>query len=74
MIRVLEEAADIVKRKWGSTGKGWKVALAIFAVFLVLAGIVWLVLQLLIWLVRGLTVGGYRNRDLYFPKMKKGRF
>lgn len=69
MLRVLEQAGDIVSRRWRSTGKGWRVFLVIGIIILSILGIVGLVIWLLGRLVKGLTVGGFRNRDLYIPKM-----
>ena len=72
-MKALDEATDIVKRRWGGVGIGWKVGLVMF---LVGAGILGFV-SLCIWsfgkLVQGLTIGSFRNRDLYLPRMRRRR-
>lgn len=71
MIRVLREAGDIVSRRWRSIGKGWKVLLIIGIIIASLLGIVYLFLRLVVGLLRSLSVGGYRNRALYIPSMRR---
>ena len=70
-MKALNEATDIVKKKWGRVGIGWKVGLVIS---LVGAGILGFV-ALCIWsfgkLVQGLTIGGFRNQSLYLPRMRR---
>ena len=72
-MKALDEATDIVKRRWGGVGIGWKVGLVIS---LVGAGILGFV-SLCIWsfgkLVQGLTIGGFRNQSLYLPRMRRRR-
>lgn len=70
MINVLEQAGDIVSRRWRNTGKGWRVFLVLGIIIVGILGIVALVLWLLVRLVKGLTIGGFRNKDLYVPRMR----
>ena len=69
MIKVLEEAAEIVRKKWPK-GRGWKVAFIVGLIILGILGVVILSIWLLGRLVKGLTVGGFRNRDLYVPRIR----
>ena len=71
---VLREAADIVDRKWHSVGKGWKVFIFFAVLTASLVGLCYLVLLLLGRLVKSLTAGGYRNQNLYIPKVGRRRF
>ena len=68
MIRALRQAEEIVRKKWPK-GRGWKVAFVAGLIILGILGIVALVVWAFGKLVKGLTVGGFRNRDLYIPRM-----
>lgn len=72
-MNVLREANEIVRRKWRNTGKGWKVALAIGLVVVAILGVVYMFLWLAGRLIKGLTVGSFRNRDLYLPRVGRAR-
>ena len=65
-MRVLEEAQRIVRKRWG-LGWGWKVALVVFGILLVVAGTFYLIGKF----IKGLTAGGYRNADLYIPRIRR---
>ena len=66
---VLSEATDIVQRKWRSTPRFWKVALFIGLLILAVLAVVGLALWFLGKLVKSLTAGGFRNKDLYIPRV-----
>ena len=70
-MNVLSEATDIVKRKWRNTRSGWKVALFIGLIILAILAVIGLALWLLGRLVKSLAVGGFRNRDLYIPRVRR---
>jgi len=70
-MNVLSEAADIVERKWRNTHRGWKVALFIGLIILAILAVVGLAIWLLGRLIKSLTAGGFRNRDLYIPRVRK---
>lgn len=69
-MRVLTEAADIVKRKWRNTHSVWKVVLLIGLIIFAIVAVIGLALWLLGRLIGGLTAGGFRNRDLYIPRVR----
>ena len=73
MVNVLTQAGGIVSKKWKNSGSGWKVVLIIGCVILSVLGIIGLVLWFLGRLVKSLTTGGFRNRDLYMPRMGSRR-
>ena len=68
---VLNEASDIVKKKWRNTRNGWKVALFIGLIILAILAVIGLALWLVGRLIKSLTAGGFRNRDLYIPRVRK---
>ena len=68
MINILLQANEIVKRKWNTTGRGWKVFLVIAIIILSIIGLVALIIWGTVRLLMSLAVGGTRNMDLYFPK------
>jgi len=70
-MNALSEAADIAKRKWRNTHSAWKVALFIGLVILAILAVVGLALWLLGRLIKSLTAGGFRNRDLYIPRVRR---
>ncbi len=70
-MRVLEEAADIVKRKWRTTRTGWKVFLAVIIVLAGITGLIMFSLLLFVKFLKALSVGGTRNLDLYFPRTRR---
>lgn len=72
MIRVLREAKEILDRKWPRS-RGWKVAFVIGLIILAILGVVMLTLWLLGRLIKSITVGGFRNRDLYIPRVGRTR-
>ena len=65
-MNILDRASEIVKDKWPRS-KGWKV----LVILLVIIGIVFLIGWLLVKLIRALTAGGFRNQDLYMPRMRR---
>ena len=73
MIEVLEQARDIIDRRWRNTRGGWRVLLFIGIIIMSILGIVGLAIWFLGKLVKSLTVGGFRNRDLYIPRMRYRR-
>ncbi len=72
MIGVLEQANRIVKENW-PRGRGWKVAFIIGLVIAGTLGLAIMTLWLLGRLVKGLTVGGFRNQELYIPRIRNRR-
>jgi nitrate reductase NapE component len=66
---VISEASDIARRKWRNTRSVWKIALfiglIILAILAVAGAFIWLVGRL----IKSLTAGGFRNRDLYIPRV-----
>ena len=68
---VLSEATDIVNRKWRNTHSAWKVALFIGLIILAVLAVAGLALWLAGRLIKGLTAGGFRNRDLYIPRVRR---
>ena len=68
---VLSEASAIVQRKWRNTSRAWKVALFVGLLFLAILAVIGLTLWFLGRLVKSLTAGGFRNRDLYIPRLGK---
>jgi len=68
-MNVLSEAADIVKRKWRNTHGGWKFALFIGLIILAILAVAGLALWFVGRLIKSLTAGGFRNRDLYIPRV-----
>lgn len=67
---VLSEASDIVRRKWRSAPRAGKVALFIGLIILAILAVAGLALWFLGKLVKSLTAGGFRNRDLYIPRVR----
>jgi len=70
-MNALNEAADIVRRKWRNTHRAWKVALFVGLIILAILAVVGLALWLLGRLIKSLTAGGFRNRDLYIPRVRR---
>ena len=68
---VLSEASDIVNRKWRNTHSAWKAALFIGLIILAVLAVAGLALWLTGRLIKGLTAGGFRNRDLYIPRVRR---
>jgi hypothetical protein len=68
---VLGEASDIVQRKWRSTPRVWKAALFVGLVILAILAVVGLALWFPGKLVKSLTAGGFINRDLYIPRVRR---
>ena len=68
---ILSEASNIVKRKWRNTPRVGKVALFMGLIILVILAVAGLALWFLGRLVKGLTTGGFRNRDLYIPRVRR---
>jgi hypothetical protein len=68
---VISEASDIVKKRWRNTGGVWKVALFVSLVILAILAVVGLALWLMGSLIKSLTAGGFRNRDLYLPRVRR---
>ena len=70
-MNVLNEASDIVRRKWRNTHSAWKAALFIGVVILAILAVAGLALWLVGRLIKSLTAGGFRNMDLYFPRVRR---
>jgi len=70
-MNVLSEASDIVKRKWRNTRSVWKAALFIGLIILAILAVAGLALWLVGRLIKSLTAGGFRNRDLYIPRVRR---
>lgn len=68
---VLGETRGIVGRNWSGTPRVWKVALFVGLVILAILAVAGLALWFLGRLVRSLTAGGFRNRDLYIPRVRR---
>jgi hypothetical protein len=68
---VLSEATDIAQRKWRGTPRIWKAALFVGLVILAVLAVAGLALWFLGKLVKSLTAGGFRNRDLYIPRVRR---
>ena len=68
---VISEATDIVERTWRNTRGGWKAALLIGLIILAILAVVGLTLWLAGRLIKSLTTGGFTNRDLYIPRVRK---
>jgi hypothetical protein len=68
---VLSEATDIVRRRWRSTPRVWKAAMFVGLVILAFLAVVGLALWFLGRLIKSLTAGGFRNRDLYIPRVRR---
>ena len=67
MIKVLEQAEDIVRRNWPK-GKGWKIFLGIFLIVVLFIGLVLFIVWAIVKLLSSITAGGFRNKDLYIPR------
>lgn len=71
---VLAQANDIVRRKWRTTDRGWKVFLVIAIIILAGLGLVGLITWGFIGLLKSLAVGvGSGRYDLYFPAGRRRR-
>jgi len=70
-MNVINQATDIVKRKWRSTGSGWKVALFTGLIILAILAIIALAIWLVGRSIKSITSGEFRNRDLYFAKVRR---
>jgi len=68
---VISEASDIVKRKWRNSHRVWKVALPIGLIIVAIFTVVGLALWLVGRLIGSLAAGGFRNRDLYVPRVRR---
>ena len=73
-MNVLSQANDIVRRRWRTTGKGWKVFLVIATIILTILGIIGLIIWSFFKLLKGLATGvGGGRYDLYFPAARRRR-
>lgn len=72
-MRWVSEVNRIVKDKWRGTGAWWKALLVIGLIVLGCIGIVVLVLWVCGRIIKGLTVGGVKNLDLYYPRVSRRR-
>jgi len=70
-MNVLNEASDIVKRRWRHTHSAWKATLLIGVIILAILAVAGLALWLVGRLIKSLTAGGFRNRDLYLPRVRR---
>lgn len=68
-MNVLSEAAEIARKRENTHG-GWKVTL-FGLIILAITTVIGLVLWLFGRLIKILTVGGFRNKDLYIPRVKR---
>lgn len=68
---VLGETRDITGRNWSGTPRVWKLALLVGLVILAILAVAGLALWFLGRLVKSLTTGGFRNRDLYIPRVRR---
>jgi len=73
MINVLQQASDVARRKWNSSGSGWKAAVIVFFVLLTIVGTVGLFVWLSVKMLKGIAVGGGKNYSLYFPQTRRHR-
>ncbi len=69
-MKYIREINRIVRGKWESTGREGKILLALFVVFVLVLLLILAFIWLLGRIVKGLSVGGTRNLDLYFPKAR----
>jgi len=67
---VLEQAAEIVRNKWPRR-TGMKVLFVIGLVIASILGVVIMAFWLLGRLIKSITAGGFRNADLYMPKIRR---
>jgi len=67
----ISEASEIVRRRWRNTHSAWKVALFIGLIILAILAVAGLALWLAGRLIKSLTAGGFRNRDLYIPRVRR---
>jgi len=67
---VPREATDIVQRKWRNSSRAWKIALFVGLIFLAILAVIGLTLWFLGKLIKSLTAGGFRNKDLYIPRVR----
>ena len=72
MLKVLEQAEEIARRNW-PRGKAWKVVVIIGLVIAAILGIVAFLVWVLATFVKAITAGGFRNQDLYMPRMGRKR-
>jgi len=70
-MNVLSEASDIVKRKWRNSRSVWRAAMFVGLVIPAILAVVGLALWFVGRLIKSLTAGGFRNRDLYIPRVRK---
>jgi len=70
-MRYLVEVNKIVRDRWGRVGRGWRVLIVVGVVVAVVVGLVSLVVWLLGRVIKGLTTGGVRNLDLYYPARRR---
>lgn len=70
-MNVLNEASDIVKRRWRNTHSAWKAALFIGVIILAILAVAGLALWLVGRLIKSLTAGGFGNKDLYIPRVRR---
>jgi flagellar basal body-associated protein FliL len=74
-MRYVSEVNEIVKRRWRTTGKGWRIFLIITIIVLSVLFIVGLAVWSFFKLVKSLAsgVGSGRNMGLYFPATRGRR-
>jgi len=69
MLNVLEQASEVVKNHWPRSN-GWKAFSIVSLIILAILGVVGATLYFGAQLVKGLTSGGFHNKDLYIPRMR----
>jgi len=73
-MNVLLQANEIVRRKWRTTGTGWKVFLAIFIVIVALISLAGFIIWAFLKLVKSLGTGLKGDKtDFYFPRTARRR-
>lgn len=70
MLNVLAQAEEIARRHWPKSKK-WKAFLIVAGIVAAILGIIALTIWFFVLLVKSLTKGGFRNKDLYFPRMRR---
>lgn len=70
-MRYIAEASEIVRRKWRTTGRGWKVFLAIGIVIAGLIGLLCFIVWAFVKFLGSLSVGKAQNVGLYFPARRR---
>lgn len=70
-MRVLEDANRIVRQKWRTAGKGWKVLLGVVIVIGLVIAAICLFLYFTAKFLKALAPCKVHNAELYFPKARR---